>query len=44
MDFPCSGREGVKIARHGMGQPVSPDTCDRTPDPDYIEAPPLFPA
>ena len=27
---------GVKIARHGRGQPVSPDTCERTPDADYI--------
>ena len=35
--FPVFGREGVKVARHGMGQPVSPDTCDRTPDPEYIE-------
>lgn len=27
---------GVKIARHGNGPPVSPDTCQRTPDTDYI--------
>ena len=27
---------GVKIARHGRGEPVSPDTCERTPDTDYI--------
>ena len=27
---------GVKLARHGRGQPVSADTCDRTPDTDYI--------
>ena len=35
--FPIFGREGIKVARHGMGQPVSPDTCDRMPDPEYIE-------
>ena len=34
--FPVFAREGVKVARHGMGQPVSPDTCDRTPDPEYV--------
>jgi len=27
---------GVKMARHGRGQIVSPDTCKRTPDADYI--------
>ncbi len=27
---------GVKMARHGRGQSVSPDTCERTPDTDYI--------
>ena len=27
---------GVKMARHGRGQSVSPDTCERTPDADYI--------
>jgi monomeric sarcosine oxidase len=27
---------GLKMARHGRGQIVSPDTCDRTPDADYI--------
>lgn len=27
---------GVKMARHGRGQSVSPDTCERTPDRDYI--------
>ena len=27
---------GVKIARHGRGERVSPDTCERTPDTDYI--------
>ena len=26
---------GVKIARHGRGQVISPDTPDRTPDTDY---------
>jgi glycine/D-amino acid oxidase-like deaminating enzyme len=35
--FPVFGREGVKVARHGLGQPVSPDTCNRTPDAEYIE-------
>lgn len=35
--FPVFGREGVKVARHGVGQLVSPDTCDRTPDTAYIE-------
>ena len=35
--FPVFEREGVKVARHGMGQPVSPDACGRTPDPEYIE-------
>jgi monomeric sarcosine oxidase len=27
---------GVKIARHGRGQVISPDTPERTPDADYI--------
>ena len=27
---------GLKIARHGRGEIISPDTRDRTPDPDYI--------
>ena len=27
---------GVKMARHGRGQSVFPDTCERTPDTDYI--------
>ena len=27
---------GVKIARHGKGQVISPDTPERTPDADYI--------
>ena len=27
---------GIKMARHGRGQSVSPDTCERTPDADYI--------
>ena len=34
--IPYFGRTGVKIARHGWGQPVSPDACNRTPDADYI--------
>ncbi|MCY3722312.1 MAG: N-methyl-L-tryptophan oxidase [Candidatus Poribacteria bacterium] len=29
-------RGGVKIARHGRGQIISPDTPERTPDADYI--------
>ena len=28
-------RGGVKIARHGKGQVISPDTPERTPDADY---------
>ena len=35
--IPYFGRTGVKIARHGWGQPVSPDACNRTPDADYIQ-------
>lgn len=35
--IPYFGKNGVKVARHGGGQPVSPDTCNRTPDTDYIE-------
>ncbi len=35
--FPLFAREGVKVARHGLGQAVSPDTCNRTVDADYIE-------
>jgi glycine/D-amino acid oxidase-like deaminating enzyme len=35
--IPYFGKNGVKVARHGMGNPVSPDTCNRTPDSDYIE-------
>ena len=27
---------GLKIARHGRGQVISPDTLERTPDADYI--------
>ena len=34
--FPIFQREGVKVARHGMGQPTHPDTCNRTPDDAYI--------
>ena len=34
--MPYLGKNGVKVARHGMGQSVSPDTCNRTPDKDYI--------
>ncbi len=28
---------GVKAARHGLGETVSPDKCDRNPSADYIE-------
>ncbi len=35
--LPYFGRNGVKVARHGMGQAVSPDTCNRMPDSDYIQ-------
>ena len=35
--MPYFGRNGVKVARHGMGQAVSPDTCNRMPDSDYIQ-------
>ena len=35
--IPSFGKNGAKVARHGMGQTVSPDTCNRTPDSDYIQ-------
>ena len=35
--IPCFGENGVKVARHGVGATVSPNTCDRTPDADYIQ-------
>ena len=34
--IPVFGRSGLKIARHGRGQVISPDTRERTPDADYI--------
>ncbi len=34
--MPYFGANGAKIARHGMGKSVSPDTCNRTPEMDYI--------
>ena len=34
--IPAFGRYGLKIARHGRGQIISPDTRERTPDADYI--------
>jgi len=34
---PAFGKNGLKIARHGRGQPVSPDACNRTPDAEYLE-------
>ena len=33
--IPAFGKHGLKIARHGRGQVVSPDTPERTPDADY---------
>lgn len=33
----CNMGGGVKVARHGRGQPVSPDMCNRTPDVEYLE-------
>ncbi len=35
--IPFFGENGVKVARHGLGTNVLPDTCDRTPDADYIQ-------
>ncbi len=35
--IPCFGKNGVKVARHGSDTNVLPDTCDRTPDADYIQ-------
>ena len=35
--IPVFGNGGVKVARHGLGEKVSPDTCDRTPSADYID-------
>lgn len=35
--MPYFGLNGVKVARHGLGVTVLPDTCDRTPDADYIQ-------
>ena len=34
--IPAYGRSGLKLARHGRGQVISPDTRERTPDADYI--------
>ena len=31
------GKNGAKVARHGMGQTYPPDACPRQPDPDYID-------
>ena len=33
---PAFGKHGLKMARHGRGQIISPDTPERTPDADYI--------
>lgn len=35
--IPCFGENGVKVAQHGLGATVLPDTCDHTPDADYIQ-------
>ena len=35
--IPYFGNSGAKVARHGMGTAVLPDTCVRTPDADYIQ-------
>ena len=35
--IPFFGAGGLKIARHGGGTQVTPDTCERTPDNDYTE-------
>ena len=35
--IPLFGTGGLKLARHGGGTQVTPDTCNRTPDADYIE-------
>ncbi len=35
--IPYFGKNGAKVARHGMGKLYSPDECDRKPDGDYDE-------
>ena len=37
--IPAFGSKGVKVARHGLGMQyvTSLDTCNRVPDPDYID-------
>ena len=35
--IPYFGENGVKVARHGWGQPISADACNRNPDADYIQ-------
>lgn len=35
--IPVFRLDGVKVARHGLGETVSPDTCDRTPSAGYVE-------
>ena len=34
--LPFFGRNGLKVARHGKGEPVTPHHYERTPDPDYL--------
>lgn len=35
--MPFFGEKGVKVARHGMGKTIPPDSSNRTPEPDYIQ-------
>ncbi len=35
--IPAFGENGVKVARDGKGQTVSPNTCNRDADADYIQ-------
>ncbi len=35
--MPYFGKNGAKVARHGMGKSVTPDTCNRTPEQGYIQ-------
>ncbi len=34
--MPYFGKNGLKVARHGKGNRVHPDRCNRKPDTDYI--------
>ncbi|RKU27060.1 N-methyl-L-tryptophan oxidase [Candidatus Poribacteria bacterium] len=35
--MPYFGEKGVKVARHGMGKTILPDSSDRSPDSEYID-------